>query len=303
MSFLQTRAKIKMTNQKSKIIVLIIGFVLFPAITLGARLYLEPAEEEYHREDVFIVRVKLDSEGEYINTTKVNLTFSQEVLEVKDFSQGNSILTLWIEEPSFSNQAGTISFIGGIPGGYLGEDESLGKIIFKAKKEGRGEIQFQEDSQVLLNDGFGTEAELKKQGATLNILAEKLKAPKDEWLGELKKDNMPPELFEIKIHQDPAIFEGKHFIIFSTTDKQTGIDYYEVKEGERDWKKAKSPYLLEDQTLKSIIKVKVVDKAGNEIIAEYVPLKKSFPYWIIILILAGVGVIWWIIQKLRYGKK
>jgi len=291
-------------NNLSKFVFL---FVLIGvSISLGAKaavLYLEPAEEEYHREDVFIVEVRLDSEEEYINTTKVNLTFSKEVLEVRDFSQGNSILTLWLEEPSFSNQAGTISFIGGIPGGYLGEDGSLGKIIFKAKKEGKGEIQFQEDSQVLLNDGFGTEAELKKQGAALNILAEKLEAPKDEWLGELKRDNTPPEPFEIKIHQDSAIFEGKHFIIFSTTDKQTGIDYYEVKESERDWKKAKSPYLLEDQTLKSIIKVKAVDKAGNEIIAEYVPLKKSFPYWIIILILAGVGIVWWIIQKLRYVKK
>lgn len=292
-------------NNLSKFVFLfVLSCVLVPVGAEGAILYLEPSSGEYYREDVFIVEVRLDSEGEYINTTKVDLTFSQEVLEVKDFSKGNSILTLWIEEPSSSNQDGTISFIGGIPGGYLGEDGLLGKIVFKTKKEGRGEIQFQEDSQVLLNDGFGTEAELKKQGAAFNILAEKLKAPKDEWLGELKKDNIPPELFEIETHQDPAIFQGEYFIIFSTTDKQTGIDYYEVKEGERDWKKTESPYLLEDQALQNIIKVKAVDKAGNERIAEYIPPgykppKKLLPYLIIILVLIGAGIIWWIIRRIN----
>ncbi len=281
---------------KNIITLLIIGFVLFPAVTLGARLYLEPPEGEYHLEDVFIVEIKLNTEGEYINTTKIDLTFSQEILEIKDFSKGNSILTLWIEEPTFSNQDGTISFIGGIPGGYLGEDGPLGKIIFCAKEEGEVKIQFQEDSQILLNDGFGTKAELEKQGAAFNILSEKLEAPRDEWLGELKKDNIPPEFFEIEISQDPSIFEDKYFIIFSTTDKQTGINYYEVKEGERDWKKAESPYLLEDQALQGIIKVKAVDKAGNERIAEYIPPgykppKKLLPYLIIILILIGAGII------------
>ena len=213
-----------------------------------------------------------------------------------DFSKGNSILTLWLEEPSFSNKAGTISFIGGIPGGYLGEDGPLGKIIFYAKEGGEVKIQFQEDSKILLNDGFGTKAELEKQGAAFNILSEKLEAPRDEWLGELKKDNIPPEFFEIEISRDPSIFEDKYFIIFSTTDKQTGINYYEVKEGERDWKKAESPYLLEDQALQGIIKVKAVDKAGNERIAEYIPPgykppKKLLPYLIIILILMGAGII------------
>ena len=292
-----------MTNQKSKIIILIIGFLLFPVITFAATLYLEPSEGKYQLGDTFIVEIKLNTEGEYINTMKVNLTFPQEILEVKDFSKGNSVLTLWVEEPNFSNQGGTVSFTGGIPGGYLGEDGPSGRIIFKAKKEGKGEIQFQEDSQVLLNDGFGTEAELETQGVAFNILAEKLEVPKDEWLQELKKDNIPPEPFEIEIHQDSAIFEDKYFSIFSTTDKQTGLSHFELKEGERDWEKAESPYLLEDQSLKSIIKVKAVDKAGNERIAEYIPEipKRPFLWWIIVIVLFGVLIIILIWKK--YIKK
>ena len=95
------------------------------------------------------------------------------------------------------------------------------------------------------------------------------------------------------------IKECGHFLIFSTTDKQTGIDCYEIKEGEKDWKKEKSPYLLEDQTLRSIIKVRAVDKAGNERIIWIKPLKEAkepLPYWLIILI--SIGIISWLIYKI-----
>jgi hypothetical protein len=37
------------------------------------------------------------------------------------------------------------------------------------------------------------------------------------------------------------------------------------------WVKANSPYVLKDQTLNSIIRVKAVDKAGNEYVATLVP--------------------------------
>jgi hypothetical protein len=174
------------------------------------------------------------------------------------------------------------------------------RIFFKTKREGTANLRFSKESQVLLNDGLGTPAKLTGKEAVFAVLPGISEVPKKEWQEELEKDNIPPESFEIEIHQDPSIFEGKYFIIFSTTDKQTGLDYFEVKEGEKDWKRAESPYLLEDQTLQSIIKVRAVDKAGNERIAEYIPPKKitwkDLLPWII-LILVGVGVIWWIIRK------
>ena len=118
---------------------------------------------------------------------------------------------------------------------------------------------------------------------------------RDEWQQELGQDKIPPEAFEVEVHQDALIFEGKYFITFSTTDKQTGLSHFEVKEGERDWQQEESPYLLADQSLQSIIKVKAVDMAGNERIAEYVPEipKKSFLCWIIILtlILLAIGIV------------
>src|SRR5207247_2300689 len=100
-------------------------------------------------------------------------------------------------------------------------------------------------------------------------------------------DTVPPEPFEPQISRNPNIFNGKYFLSFAAQDKGSGIDHYEVCEdiGYRiqDLGKiiarflniksyslnscfvtAESPYQLQDQTLKSVIFVKAIDKAGNE---------------------------------------
>jgi hypothetical protein len=314
-------SKIKMQNYNSKFKIIISSIFIFlflPLVAKGAILYFEPSEGEYHLGDTFIVDLRIDTEGECINTVKAIVAFPKGIFEVKDFSTGNSILTLWLESPKIDQKEGLISFVGGIPGGYCGplpgepgKPNLLGRIIFrvretdaKLERETDAKLEFLEGCQVLLNDGFGTLAKLSLKGAAFTILPEKLKVPKNEWQEELTKDDIPPEPFEIKISQDPNIFGGKYFIVFSTTDKQTGIDHYEVKEGKRDWKRTESPYLLEDQSLKSIIKVKAVDKAGNERIVEYIPSKKPFPYWVIIPLLVGVGIGYWLYRKskIKYQK-
>ena len=296
-------------------------FILIPIGVKGAVLYLEPAEGEYQPSDTFMVDVRIDTEGECINTVKADLNFSQDLLKAVDFSQGDSILTLWVEGPKIDQGAGLISFTGGIPGGYCGRipgdpgaSNLLGNIIFKTQEtrnEQQAKVEFLDSSQVLLNDGLGTPAKLTTRGANFTILAEKLEeVPKDEWQEELEKDKIPPETFVIEVRQDPAVFEGKYFLIFSTTDKQTGLDYFEVQEGEMNWEKTISPYLLKDQSLQSIIRVRAVDKAGNERIVEVgppkplpPPEKKPFLWWIIIVVLLIGAVIWRIVKRISTKPK
>lgn len=299
--------------------------LLFPSLVEAATLYLEPATGQHQPGDTFMIDVKIDTEGECINTVEANLAYDKDVLKAVDFSRGESILSVWVKNPEINQEQGLVSFSGGIPGGYCGRipgdpgtSNSLGKVIFKIPglivKEVQPpseveplKIEFLDSSRVLLNDGLGTPAKLTTKGATFNIREvqppAEVEPPKNQWQEELGKDNIPPEPFKIEIQKDPLIFEGKYFIIFSTTDKQTGLDYYETQEErEYSWRRVDSPYLLEDQTLKSIIKVKAIDKAGNERIAEYIPeiAKKPFPWWIIILILVGAGIIW--LWK-KYAKK
>ena len=310
--------QVKIKMQKSKLqfkirnsfllLIFSFSFLLLPLVAQSAVLYLSSSSGEYYEDHTFIIEARIDTEGECINTVEANLSFPPDILEAVDFSLGNSILIFWVSPPSISQETGLVSFTGGIPGGYCGklpgdpgESNLLGKMIFKVKEipqiltPGAAEIEFLENSQVLLNDGLGTPAQLSLKGIVLTILPEKVGVSKDEWQEEIKKDITFPEQFEIKTHQDPAIFEGKYFIVFSTTDKQTGIDHYEVKEGKGEWMTTQSPYLLKDQSLQSIIKVKAVDKAGNERIAEHIPAKNH--YWIIILVLVGMGIIIWRLLK------
>src|SRR3989344_5724949 len=182
------KSKIKMTNRKSKIIlhftlsfcVLIFAFFIFGKVE-AAILYLNPSDGEYNSGDTFIINVRIDPEQECINAVQADLAFSKDSLEVQDISKGNSIISFWVKEPEFSNEAGSISFMGGMPGGYCGrlpgdpgESNLLGKLIFKVREvEPPWEVQplrieFLDTSQVLLNDGLGTPSELTAKGATFD---------------------------------------------------------------------------------------------------------------------------------------
>jgi hypothetical protein len=284
----------------------LILFSLFSFIDFcrAATLYLEPNSGEFSLGETFSVSVFIDTEGEIINVANVNLDYPEEILAAKDFSQGNSILNLWIKNPEIKRGIGKISFAGGIPGGFKGNRGFLGKVFFESINSGEGSVFFEESSEVLLNDGFGTKANLKKEKAKFSVLTEKLEIPEDQLKKEIEKDKIPPESFKIEINQYPSIFEGKHFITFNTTDKQSGVDHYEVKEGKRNWEKAESPYLLKNQSLGEKIQVKAVDKAGNERIEEITPepVKRAKIDWRlivkIVLIIIGLGVVYLIYRKI-----
>lgn len=273
----------------------------------AAILYLEPSSGSFHKDDIFLVEVRLDTEGEIINAVRASLEFPPDILKVEDFSKGNSVLTLWPQEPVFGRETGLISFSGGVPGGYWGKDGLLGKIVFQVHKTTQigtqkdTKLNFLEDSTVLLNDGLGTEADLNKIGATLNILPG-TGEEKNPWQEEIDKDDILPEPFKIELSQSPSIFEGKYFIVFSTVDKQTGIDHYEVLEWKKEeWKIATSPYVLENQKLTSDIKVKAIDKAGNywmEVLeAQKKPGENYLTYVGLGLILVLLVIILWLIIR------
>ena len=212
------------------------------------------------------------------------------------------------------NTSGTLHFSGGIPGGYCGRipgdpgvSNIVGQIIFYVPNFIVGDvvgkkatIEFAEGTRAFVNDGFGTEEKLTTKGAEITI-AKKSVADTDAWEEKIKKDKIPPEPFIIELYSRGDIFDGQSYIIFNTQDKQSGIDHYEVLEirpNEKigvkpeagffekilgkdrpapEWKQGSIPYLLNDQDLLSVIRVKAVDKAGNERLAEYIPPTANQP--------------------------
>jgi hypothetical protein len=132
----------------------------------------------------------------------------------------------------------------------------------------------------LLNDGEGTQAALTALSYPFQVTSDATGVPAPG----TPTDTIAPEEFSLEVVQDPNVFEGLWFLVFDTQDKGSGISYYEVQERTREgikanaWKKGQSPYMLKDQSLRSFIYVKAVDKAGNERISILSPLRPRALY-------------------------
>jgi len=310
------------SNHKNKIknyvalVFLISVSLALPLIGQAAELYLETSVNKYSVNETFIVDIRINVEqNESINAVEAYLKFPNNILEVKDFSTGNSVLT-FVEQPKINQEKGLISFVGIIPGGYggritgdPGKSNLLGKIIFESISSGTAKIILKDSSQVLLSDGKGTPAKLTTKGVTVEVeLPEEVQLLKDEWQEELKKDKIPPEDFRPEIVK----INDKYYLSFTTKDKDSGVDHYEILEknfwanidrllGNGKLIEANSPYLLKDQSLSSKIEIKAIDKAGNERIVKLpatysLPWYKNYLIWVI-LIISIFYMTWRIISK------
>lgn len=267
----------------------------------AASLYLDPANGVYRQGNTFSVKVRVDTQEECINALNVTLAYPKDKIKAVDVARGESILTLWTEDPVIDQQNGTIHFSGGLPGGYCGRVKGdpgftnvIAEVIFQVPgltvgegdDSNSGKITFEDDTAVLLNDGLGTPAQLFVTDATFLIGPPTAEGVENKWFDIVRNDDIRPEPFSVQLLRDDSVYGGKWFIAFSTLDKQSGLDHYEVYETDIDregyvrgtrkdetseWKEAKSPYLLEDQSLNSIIRVRAIDKAGNERIAGKIP--------------------------------
>lgn len=300
-------------NKNFQFIFVVFLLSFFAKNVFAVNLYFLPEKKNVLRGEVFLQKILIDTEGENINTVEGEIIYPIEYLKVENISIGNSILKIWPKEPEAKE--GKVHFIGGVPGGFIGKDGLLVIVAFKSiNKENQDfAVEISENSKVLLNDGKGTRAKIKLGFA--KIKAFKDFSSKNEWEEFLRKDKNPPEPFKIKLSRSPYIFDNQYFISFVAFDKESGIDYYKVAEVKTDrklkkdelirlanWKVAKSPYLLEDQELKSYILVKAVDKAGNERVEILKPKKgNNLATWTFVFILiVGGGII---IKKIKNKNK
>ncbi|MFZ2886885.1 MAG: cohesin domain-containing protein [Minisyncoccia bacterium] len=271
--------------------------LLFPFSVSAAAVYFEPAEGIFGLGDTFIVNVRVLPD-ECVNAAEVEIQFPPHLRAV-DFGKGDSILSLWVEEPLL--EEGRVRFAGGIPGGYCGRIQGdpalsniLGKIVFTVTDVGPGSAQlnFSAQTALYLNDGLGTKVTPEMPGASFTILPTP-QLSENPWIAAVQADTIPPDAFTIDVESTRGVFGGRYFIVFSTLDKQSGIDHYEIFE-RGAWKTVTSPYELKSQSLRGGIQLKAIDKAGNERLGTYVegsapPLET--PYSTMQLLLVALGVL------------
>lgn len=290
----------------------------------AASLYIDPPFSQLNPGDAKQYAIRLDVDeaaGECVNAVDAVIEYSPEINPV-DISIGDSIFSIWVEQPTIDTENRRITFAGGLPSGYCGRVQgdprltnTLAEIIFRAPGFSIGggtsesgtttaRVSFLPETTAYLNDGFGTAALLQTFGAELTLTGEPGQGIIDTWREEVAADTIPPEEFSIVLERNQTTFGGDYFIVFNTTDKQTGLDEYQVMEeplsafwdfawGRADapWITTRSPYRLTDQSLNSIIRVRAIDKAGNEYIATLLPnddLRTTAPRTIISIVVAGI---------------
>lgn len=248
-----------------------IGFV--PGVASAANIYLEASRNTVSVGDTFIVSAKIDSDKVSINSVEGDIVLSNnnQSLVVNDFSLAKSVFSLWPRTPSLSLDGNTISFVGGVPGGFNLDKNILFSVIFQADKEGEITIS-PKDISIFANDGKGTKVAVNSSGLTIKVLAKNEKMDSsNEWINLVSSDKINPEDFDVIVGKDDSLFEGKRFAFFTAVDNQSGISYYEVSEDGAPVVRSGSMYLLnnQDNSKKPDLKVFAYDKAGNKTLSVY----------------------------------
>ncbi|MGC9610987.1 MAG: cohesin domain-containing protein, partial [Minisyncoccia bacterium] len=142
--------------------VLISAIVLFACLGVpaakaeAATLTLSPFSGSYQVGQTFSVRISVTSQDTAINAASGVISFPQDKLEITSLSKTGSIITLWVQDPSFSNNTGTINFEGVVLNpGFQGSDGKILTANFRVKAAGEASVAFASGS-LLANDGLGT---------------------------------------------------------------------------------------------------------------------------------------------------
>lgn len=261
-------------------ILFLLCFLILPNTAFADQVYFQPAQVLDRQASPFTTTLVLNTEGDSINTIQGTLKVDSKLAGDIQISDSGSIVTFWITKPEWNKNEGLIHFAGAVPGGYNGGSGILFSIILPPYSGQTIDKAISViDLQAYKNDGVATSANISKANFSLGDVAGDIdQGIADQlYINGLRKDDIQPEDFNPQVSRDANIFGGKWFVTFSTTDKQSGIDHYEVQEtksGALDsgqWKVATSPYELTDQNLNSFIYVIAIDRQGNEKIIKVFP--------------------------------
>ena len=285
------------TKTSCLLVFLFVLFSVFAPLAQAGEIRLDAQKSELNSGEQFLVNVVIHSE-ESLNAIEGRLIFPQDLLSIKEIRDGNSVINFWVEKPRVES-SGVVLFSGITPGGFNGANNVIFSIVFEAKNIAENissaSISLQ-NTKALKNDGLGTESILSTRDTTVSI-----KHGDSNVRKEILIDTELPEDFNPTIESSPNIFNGKYFLVFATQDKSSGIDHYEVREGDWGWfRVAESPSLLRYQSLDRKIFVKAIDKIGNERIA-VLGAKLEAPWYRqyeFLGILLGIIVVGFLLKKL-----
>ena len=252
----------------------------------------------------FKVTLQLDPQGSVINALESHVTYPHDLLRLAGIEDGNSFLTMWLESPHEQN--GFVSLSGVAPGGFGGVIDLLAypkvsagdvvTLVFDPLQAGVATISVA-SSTAFLNDGSGLPAPLSHKPLTVTI---------ENYVNQVSISNTdvtPPDFVYAEAHYDATL--GGEYLFFVATDKESGIDHYEIQTN-GNWVVVQSPYLINQDG--GVYYIKAIDRAGNERIKEVqVPASSSLSnndtFWTLIML--GLLVIIYLVYRVvrKWSKK
>ncbi len=121
------------------------------------------------------------SSDKSINAVSGQVSFPKDILTLSSVSKNGSIINLWAQEPSYSNNSGTVSFEGIVLNGFSGSKGVVLVLVFKGKALGTANLSLSKGS-ILANDGLGTEV-ISSRGKSIITINESnlpIKKPTEE---------------------------------------------------------------------------------------------------------------------------
>ncbi len=163
-----------------KIVLVFFLFLVFPVAASAASLSFSPAAGTYQEGASLTVGVFVGSGGTALNAVSGVVSFPNDILEITSISKNQSIISLWVQEPSFSNSAGTVNFEGIVLNpGYSGSNGRVLNITFRVKAAGEANLAFSAGS-ILANDGEGSEILSGKGTAKYQLTKATLAEPEED---------------------------------------------------------------------------------------------------------------------------
>ncbi|MHB8860181.1 MAG: cohesin domain-containing protein [Minisyncoccota bacterium] len=140
-----------------------------PATASAASYTLTADKETFVIGDTFHVDVRIDSTDVGVNAAQATITFPKNIVQVTGIDKSTSAFDFWLQGPSYSNDTGQVTFIGGSQSGLSGKSLEVARITFTVKGAGAVSIIFS-DGAVTASDGSGTNVLTSMNGLQLTSI-------------------------------------------------------------------------------------------------------------------------------------
>ncbi len=243
--------------------------VFIPRFSQAAKIILQTNHENSTLTERQ-VDLLLTPNEEGINALGSEIVILAGQAELIDIIDGGSIISAWVEQPKIIDNQ--LIFSGIIPGGFYGlyvpgkaESQSGLILSFKVKQLDSSEVILGlRKLEAYAADGNNVPIKVEPEKLVVNFSEFDKQTQTNKII-----DNTPPSDLELRIIKLPEGPSG-WWAAFSATDFGSGIAYYEIQENKTSepnpeaWRPVDNPTRLIDQTRRSYVFLKAVDRQGNE---------------------------------------